>query len=388
MWDSGSMVCSISEVAVEKIRCADVLPERQYPEEDIVLIGCGGLRIQPEGFYDLEMQLYGVPCIVPTLVVSGQQDDLILGSNIIKYVTHVLKGDGEYWDLASFHDHRSDPDIEHFLSMFTNVERWKGSAVPDKIGTVKLNQAVTLLPRHEHLVWGRLPAKSPMSPGSTVVVEQTDSKAMPRGVLVGRLVTPLWGDRWVPMTVVNPSDKAVTLKRNCKLSHQSQTARLENHSLPRTGYGTAEVRALCQAHCAWNDAAGSRALYLTQNILQLSSGRDALPMFSAQELQLAQERDPVISKVLPFVSARKRPSRRERHGADSKVLRLLKQWDRLEVHDGVLYRVSRDPVSKQRRSQFVLPQSLKDKALSGIHDLAAVAQRHCWKISATAKIFT
>ena len=172
------MVCSISEEAVEKLRCTDVLPEKQYPEENIVLIGCGGLRTQPEGFYDLEMQLYGVPCIVSTLVVSGQQDDLILCSNIIKYVTHVLKGGGEYWDLASFHDHQSDPEIGHFLSMFTNVERWKGSAVPEKIGTVKLTQAVTLLPRHEHLVWGRLPAKSPMSPGSTVVVEQTNSKAM------------------------------------------------------------------------------------------------------------------------------------------------------------------------------------------------------------------
>ena len=155
-----------------------------------------------------------------------------------------------------------------------------------------------------------------------------------------------------------------------RLSCQSQTSRLENHPLPRTGYDTAEIRALCQAHCAWNDTAESRALCLTQNIQQLSSGRDALPMFSAQELQLAQEQDPVISKVLPFVSTRRRPSRRERHGADSKVLRLLKQWDKLEVHDGVLYRVSRDPVSKQRRSQYVLPQSLKDKALSGIHDLA------------------
>lgn len=67
--------------------------------------------------------------------------------------------------------------------------------VPDKIGTVKLIQAVTLLPKHEHLVWGRLPATVPMSPGSTVVVEPTSSRAMPRSVLVGRLVTPLWGDR-------------------------------------------------------------------------------------------------------------------------------------------------------------------------------------------------
>lgn len=218
MLDTGSMACSISEHAVERLSSAGVLPERHRLEENIVLIGCGGLQTQPEGFFDLGMQLYGVHCVVPTLVVPGQRDDLILGSNIIKHVIRVLKSDVDFWNMASRPVHPSDPNVELFLSMFTNVERWKGSEVPERIGTVKLTQAVALLPRHEHLVWGKLPANVPMSPGSTVVVEPTNSRAMPRGVLVGRLVTPLWGDRWVPMTVVNPSDKVVTLKRNCKLA--------------------------------------------------------------------------------------------------------------------------------------------------------------------------
>ena len=42
MLDSGSMTCTISGPAVEKLNCAGVLPEKQYPEENIVLIGCGG----------------------------------------------------------------------------------------------------------------------------------------------------------------------------------------------------------------------------------------------------------------------------------------------------------------------------------------------------------
>lgn len=133
---------------------------------------------------------------------------------------------------------------------------------------------------------------------------------------------------------------------------------------------TAEIKALCQSKCDWIGAAESRALGLVQNVQHLSEGQDALPMFSAEELRLCQERDSCVSRVLPFVAVRKRPSRRERHGADQKVLRLLKQWDKLEVRDGVLYRVTRDQVSKQRRTQYVLPLSLKDKALSGIHDLA------------------
>lgn len=155
-----------------------------------------------------------------------------------------------------------------------------------------------------------------------------------------------------------------------RVSCQSQTLRSVKHPGHACGCDTAEIRALCQAHCDWLNAAESRALCLAQHVQQLSGGLDVSPMFSTQELQSSQQQDPSISKVLPFVSIRKRPSRREKHGAHSKVLRLFKQWDKLEVRDGVLYRVTRDPVSKQRRFQYVLPQRLKDEALSGIHDLA------------------
>lgn len=102
MLDSGSMACSISEHAVEKLSSAGVLPEKQQPQENIVLIGFGDLQTRPEGFYDLEIQLYGVRCIVLTLVVPGQHDDLILGSNIIKH----MKSNSDYWATASGHEHQ------------------------------------------------------------------------------------------------------------------------------------------------------------------------------------------------------------------------------------------------------------------------------------------
>lgn len=60
--------------------------------------------------------------------------------------------------------------------------------VPDKVGIVKLTQAVTLHPKLEYLLWGRLPSNVPMSPRNTIVVEPTSS------LVVGRVVTHLWGD--------------------------------------------------------------------------------------------------------------------------------------------------------------------------------------------------
>lgn len=118
-------------------------------------------------------------------------------------------------------------------------------------------------------------------------------------------------------------------------------------------------------------ATESRAAQLVQSLQQLAPpGQDPLPVFSLEELQRSQELDPTISKVIPFVNRKRRPSRRERNGFDSGALVLNKQWERLKVQNGVLYRVTKDPLSKQKRHQYVLPQSLKEKALNGIHDLA------------------
>ncbi|KAJ7985093.1 hypothetical protein DPEC_G00348500 [Dallia pectoralis] len=50
------------------------------------------------------------------------------------------------------------------------------------------------------------------------MVAPTTSRCVPRGIMVGRVVTPLWGDGWTPMEVTNISDKPITLRRNSKLA--------------------------------------------------------------------------------------------------------------------------------------------------------------------------
>ena len=104
--------------------------------------------------------------------------------------------------------------------------------MPDKIGRVRLRQSITLEPLREHLVWGKLSASAPLSAGSTVIVEPTQSRSRPRNVLVGRVVTPPWGDRWVPLKLINPSSKALTLKRNCKIADVFQCVAVEELPFP------------------------------------------------------------------------------------------------------------------------------------------------------------
>lgn len=80
------------------------------------------------------------------------------------------------------------------LQLLSTLEAWRGDECPDKVGTVKLKHAVTLEPLTEHLFWGRLPAHLCLSAGSMVVMESSESRTVSRSVMVGRVVTPLWGD--------------------------------------------------------------------------------------------------------------------------------------------------------------------------------------------------
>ncbi|XP_077091870.1 protein NYNRIN-like [Siphateles boraxobius] len=111
-----------------------------------------------------------------------------------------------------------------------------------------------------------------------------------------------------------------------------------------------------------------QAIQAIQNAVPL--GYDTISAIPLEEIQHGQDSDPVISKLMPYLSQKKRPSRRERAGMDARALVLLKQWDRLKIQDGIVYRVSKDPLSKHKRFQLVLPSCLKIKALTGVHNLA------------------
>lgn len=79
MLESGLMACTMSENAEAKLLDAGVLKKENESNFDVVLIGCGGSRVKPKSAYDVEMEVYGCKIIVPTLVVHGQLDDLIIG---------------------------------------------------------------------------------------------------------------------------------------------------------------------------------------------------------------------------------------------------------------------------------------------------------------------
>lgn len=134
----------------------------------------------------------------------------------------------------------------------------------------------------------------------------------------------------------------------------------------------AEVSAVLQSHSDWEAGVESRAIsWIAQDTQQLlPPGQCPFPVFSLDELRDRQQNDPCLSRVLFYVVRGKRASHRERAGETYKVLRILKQWDKLKMLDGVLYRVSNDNLTGKRRLQYVVPSSLIMQVMTGVHDEA------------------
>ncbi len=217
MLDSGSMACTLSDTAEMKLRKAGVVDASSELSTDVVLVGCGGLHVKPKSVFTLTMEVYGLKMIVPTLVVPGQHDELIIGTNVIKHILRHFKQCEGFWRAVSGPTSK-DSECESFLSMLAGLNRWRGKEMPEKLGTVRCNSAVCLEPGCEYLVWGRLSKSAVASPGSAVMTEPTTSHSIPRGVMVARLVTSFWSDGWVPLKVINTSGRLVLLRRNAKLA--------------------------------------------------------------------------------------------------------------------------------------------------------------------------
>lgn len=95
-------------------------------------------------------------------------------------------------------------------------------------------------------------------------------------------------------------------------------------------------------------------------------GEDILPSMTDTDWCKAQRADPSLSRVISLVEGGVRPSLRETNLEPPEVRLLLKEWKKLVLTDGVLYRKYNDKESPVY--QLVLPPLFREKALHGVHD--------------------
>lgn len=274
--DSGSTTCTLSEPAERILRSGNIIDGQSSQPTEKVLIGCGGNETKPKYTYELNIDLLGCKMTVSFLVVPGQVDDMIVGSNVMRHIMRQVKKSDWFWDNVS--QPAREDSHEPLLDLLSNVDRWHGNRIPKRVGTVVLKQCVTLEPRHEHLLWGKLKEEVQVSVGSTVMVEPSVSRSAPRNVLVARTVCPLWGDKWIPMKVINPLDRPIVLRRNTKLAQLHPCLALEELQLDTVSEGSS-----------------GKAKAAVQNLIQAETPGSECPqimqedyMLKLQELGLAE----------------------------------------------------------------------------------------------------
>ncbi|XP_061094968.1 mediator of RNA polymerase II transcription subunit 1-like [Conger conger] len=82
--------------------------------------------------------------------------------------------------------------------------------------------------------------------------------------------------------------------------------------------------------------------------------------------QKAQTEDQYISRVIRFLASAMKPSSREVSTEHPEIKLLLRQWHKLELRNGVLYRKRND--RGRTAYQLVLPLPFRERALQGIHE--------------------
>lgn len=100
-----------------------------------------------------------------------------------------------------------------------------------------------------------------------------------------------------------------------------------------------------------------------------ATGTACAPRWTEDELSRLQEADLHLGHVINWLRAGDgRPSRLETQGISQETRTLLAQWDRLQLADGVLYRLWESEDGSSTRAQLVVPRCLVPEVLQSLHD--------------------
>ena len=97
-------------------------------------------------------------------------------------------------------------------------------------------------------------------------------------------------------------------------------------------------------------------------------GVTALPTRTNQEIRRLQDDDPTLGALRRLWDRGHAPTDCERRDADPELKDLLGQWNKLEEHDGLLFRSVYLPPSRTSTLQLLLPTSLRPEVLGQLHD--------------------
>ncbi|CAJ1077980.1 hypothetical protein L3Q82_001611, partial [Xyrichtys novacula] len=90
------------------------------------------------------------------------------------------------------------------------------------------------------------------------------------------------------------------------------------------------------------------------------------PAYSMEALSWLQQADPVVASFLKYWQRGERPIREKRRAKSTRVLELLRQWERVVERKGVFYRKRESP-RQGPQEQIIMPRALQTEVLVQMH---------------------
>lgn len=107
-------------------------------------------------------------------------------------------------------------------------------------------------------------------------------------------------------------------------------------------------------------------VFATVNSHKVSDCSTYLPSLTPTDLRNLQLEDPVLSKVLSFIESGVKPSSNCIRKEPPKIRKVLRQWDKLKLINGILYRFIE--TNEGESQQLLLPEKLIPIVLKCLHD--------------------
>ncbi|XP_076847994.1 uncharacterized protein LOC143493459 [Brachyhypopomus gauderio] len=190
----------------------------------------------------------------------------------------------------------------------------------------------------------------------------------------------LMGQKCLVYTDNNPLSHLTSAKLGA-VEHRwaAQLASFDFELRYRSGRSNRNADALSRQYQPEGEGVGDLALSIAvpRALQQVAASEDritasqlvvsVLPSHSSPDLCALQASDPIIQSVLVFWKEGRRPTREERGTLSPLSLLLLRQWDRLIEHKGVLYRRVWHPSGREECRQLILPAELRAEVLKELH---------------------
>uniref|UniRef100_A0A3P9KI47 Gypsy retrotransposon integrase-like protein 1 n=1 Tax=Oryzias latipes TaxID=8090 RepID=A0A3P9KI47_ORYLA len=97
------------------------------------------------------------------------------------------------------------------------------------------------------------------------------------------------------------------------------------------------------------------------------SSVSTVPQRTTDDLVVLQQADATIAPIMHLVGQQRMPGRLEKQALEVGAQRLLRQWGRLSIKDGLLHRTYQRPDGGEPVLQLVLPESLQEEVFQQLH---------------------